>query len=318
MKTGTLSTFGPLLMIVAGQTMFAPRVARAVIPPIVGDSYFATGNVTNHGAEAVITIGGTTGYEGVIQFNLSTLPAGITSTMISKATLTLFAGLGASGTINITTANGAWTESSVTGKNYPVAGAAVANGITVTPEEFVPVDVTAAVQKWLSGQLVNYGFLISPGTTATSVNFDSKESSGTSHPATLDITLTGPEGPAGPAGATGPAGAKGAAGAAGAAGATGTTGAQGPQGPQGAPGPQGPAGQVATTTFPVCMNSSRTPYPANCGCANAPLQAIAISNGGACTVHATQGSCTAATTNQVGSGSSTIQYLTYGACCVCH
>jgi len=88
---------------------------------------------------------------------------------------------------------------------------------------------------------------------------------------------------------------------------TGTSGQQGPTGPQGpkgdtgAQGPQGTPGQVATTTFPVCMNGQTSgPYPANCGCANTPLQAIAISNGGACTVRAVQGACTAATTNQVG------------------
>jgi hypothetical protein len=59
------------------------------------------------------------------------------------------------------------------------------------------------------------------------VVLDSKESTTTSHPATIDVLVVsvGPQGPAGPTGATG------AAGTAGAPGATGATGPTGPAGP---------------------------------------------------------------------------------------
>jgi hypothetical protein len=81
------------------------------------------------------------------------------------------------------------------------------------------------------------------------VAFDSKESTTTSHPAMLTITLiaigpTGATGPTGPTGATGAAGAQGPVGPTGAQGPAGATGAQGPQGAVGAQGPQGPVGST--------------------------------------------------------------------------
>jgi hypothetical protein len=136
--------------------------------------------------------------------------------------------------VNISTAAGVWTESTVTGTNSPAAMAPVASNVPVsTSGQFVSVDATAAVQGWVSSPASNHGFVIA-GNGTTSVQFDSKEGTTTSHEAALSLTLAsaavGPPGPAGPAGATGPAGPQGPAGA------------QGPAGPQGATGPAGPAG----------------------------------------------------------------------------
>ena len=183
--------------------------------------------------------------EGLVQFDLSSLPAGLTASKISHATLTLFLNqVNNPGTVNIYAANGNWTESGVNGINAPAAGAAVAANVPVSTQfTFVTVDVTAAVQNWIGGVTPNNGFLIQAN-VSTDVHFDSKESITTSQPAMLSIVLAssgsaGPAGPTGPQGLTGPAGAQGAAGAAGAAGARGAT---GPQGVAGATGPQGVAG----------------------------------------------------------------------------
>jgi hypothetical protein len=85
-----------------------------------------------------------------------------------------------------------------------------------------------------------------------SVAFDSKESTSTSHPATLSILLSS-SGPAGPTGATGATGATGV-GVAGPTGATGATGVgvAGPTGATGAtgagvPGPTGAVGATGAT-----------------------------------------------------------------------
>jgi hypothetical protein len=170
-----------------------------------------------------------------VQFDLTALPGGTTASGIGKATLLLFVNkLGEAGAINIAEANGAWTETAVTGMNAPVAGAAIASGVSVaTASDYVAVDVTQAVKDWLNGT-PNDGLIITAAAAGTNVAFDSKESTTTSHPATLMIVLNG--GPAGPTGATGPAGATGATGATGSTGSTGATGPTGPTGPAGVSG----------------------------------------------------------------------------------
>ncbi len=196
--------------------------------------------------------------EGLVQFDLSSLPAGLTSSKIAHATLTLFVDqVNDPGTMNVYAANGSWTESGVNGFNAPAAGAAVATNVPVANQfSFVTIDVTTAVQNWIGGVTPNNGFLLQ-GNVSTDVHFDSKESILTSQPAMLSIVLAssgtgaGPAGPTGPqglTGATGPQGVPGVAGAtgpqgvAGAAGAKGATGAQGATGAAGAAGATGPQG----------------------------------------------------------------------------
>jgi hypothetical protein len=232
-----------------------PLAAVGQTVPLTQDSYVVTNPATNgnYGAAATINVGGPTVAEALMQFDLATLPAGTTSANIARATLGLFVNkLNAAGTINISVANGTWTEGSVNGSNVPAPAAAVATGVAVSAgDSYIYVDATAAVQSWLSGT-TNGGFIVTPNTgTGVNIAVDSKESTTTSHPATLTITLsgsgaTGPTGPAGATGATGPAGATGAAGAAGATGHTGATGATGSNGATGANGPAGATGANGT------------------------------------------------------------------------
>ena len=129
------------------------------------------------------------------------------------------------------------------------------------PQTYITLDVTNQVRSWLNGAPNNGFFLAASG--GTTVFLDSKESTSTSHPATLEVVfsgapgltgavgptgptgapgttgLTGATGPTGPTGAVGPTGATGPAGATGVAGITGATGATGPAGD---PGPAGPTG----------------------------------------------------------------------------
>jgi hypothetical protein len=117
------------------------------------------------------------------------------------------------------------------------------------------VNVTGQVQAWLGGN-PNNGFLIQANPSPTSVFFDSKENTATSHQAVLEIDLTspagatgaqGPTGASGSTGATGATGGVGAAGATGPSGAAGTQGAAGAAGPVGALGPSGPQGIAGPT-----------------------------------------------------------------------
>jgi hypothetical protein len=103
------------------------------------------------------------------------LPAGVTSAQVQKATLTLFLDhVNSAGTINVDT-------------------------VSATVDSFIAMDATAAMQGWIATPGSGNGFMIlaNPG---TSVQFDSKENTTASHPATLTIALAS-SGPMGPTGA---------------------------------------------------------------------------------------------------------------------
>jgi hypothetical protein len=238
---------------------------RAVDGVVAGDTYVSTTSPSvNYGALPTILVSGAN--SGLVQFNLDALPAGLNASDIAKATVTLYASrVSVSGMLEISPVQSAWSEATVNWNNVPVTGAPLVTGIPVTvPNTYVTVDITAQVKDWITGASPNYGLWLSadPSTPAMSVQFDAKESTTSSHPATLQVTLrnsgsgsgaTGATGPAGPAGATGatgpagPAGATGATGPAGPAGATGATGAAGPAGAAGATGATGPAGPAGAT-----------------------------------------------------------------------
>jgi Collagen triple helix repeat (20 copies) len=266
----------------------------AQIVPLTQDAYTVQGSPINFGTAATVNVGGPNDSQGLVQFDLSTLPPGTASGNVSRATLVLFVNkLGAAGNVNVSEANGSWTELGVTASNAPVPGAAVASGIPVgAGSTYLYVDATQAVRDWLSGN-TNSGFIITP-LGAVNVAFDSKESATTSHPAALDIVLvnsgptgpTGPTGPQGALGATGPVGiqgaqgAKGATGAPGATGSVGVAGARGATGVTGPTGAQGPAGANGVSGYQVVSNSITIPpqfaYEASTTC---PPGKVALSGG---------------------------------------
>jgi collagen triple helix repeat protein len=243
--------------------------ALAQTTPLVGDTSIVPGNGTNFGSIVNVNVGGVAGTQGLVQFDLTTLPAGTLPGNVASASLRLFVGkIGSAGSINVYTATSAWSESTVTGLSGVGPGSLIAGPISISvANTYVSIPVTGQVQAWLSGA-PNTGLLLQSAGGTTNVFFDSKENTATSHPAVLEVDLsapagatgaqgpTGPSGPSGPTGPTGPAGAPGAqgnagatglAGAAGPAGPTGPTGASGPSGPSGPAGPTGPAGANGPT-----------------------------------------------------------------------
>lgn len=174
-----------------------------------------------------------------VHFSLASLPSSVTSADIEKATLILYASkVTAPGTVDLSVADGSWNESTLTAATAPTLTAIPgATAAVSASEEYIMIDVTTTVEGWLNAPAANNGFAIVPdsSTPTVSVLFDTKESTTTSHPAQLEITLvnTGAQGPQGPAGPAGPQGVPGA---------QGPQGVPGPQGPQGPQGPTGPAG----------------------------------------------------------------------------
>ena len=195
----------------------------------------------NSGAISNLRVGG--GYTALVQFDLSTLPAGTTAAQVSRAVLVLYCNrVDTSGLVSVQSVGGAWGEYSVTYGTLPTLGSAAQVVQVSQAGAFVAVDVTALVQGWITTPSTNNGIALTAGTAA--VQFDSKENDLTGHAAELDVSLVsqGPAGPAGPAGAAGAAGVAGPVGPQGPMGLTGATGAAGPQGPQGVAGPMGLTG----------------------------------------------------------------------------
>jgi hypothetical protein len=155
---------------------------------------------------------------GLVQFRLPEAPRAA----LRSATLQLFANqVVRAGSIEVTMLAGTWDEWTVTQGSVPALARGRVGGVTVgRSQSYVAVDVTELVAAWLGGAR-NHGFLLAAETAGTSVIFDTKESTGTSHPAMLELSWEGPVGPVGPMGPAGPAGPEGAAGPKGPAGVSG-------------------------------------------------------------------------------------------------
>jgi hypothetical protein len=239
MNTESLTRLGVLL---AAGSLFLPAL-WAVDAPLVGDTYVSSATpAANYGTLANIVIA--PGNAGLVQFDLSAIPI---SSTIAKAYLRVYANqVTTGGTLDFALATSSWTETTVTSANQPTVGSVFATAPVSVAKTFVLVDVTAEAQTWLAVPASNLGIEIT-GAGSTSVQLDSKESLATSHPAELELSITGPPGATGATGPLGPTGSAGATGAAGTTGPVGPTGATGPLGPLGAAGPTGIAGAAGAT-----------------------------------------------------------------------
>src|SRR5271157_6438647 len=157
-----------------------------------GDSYTNTAlPTTNYGAKTVLDV--ESSQTTFIQFNLSSIPSAYTSADITKATLKLYVNaVTTAGSFNVDYVNGTWTESKIDASNAPALGTTIAASVplvTADKNQYILIDITAAVQAWLSGT-ANDGIAL-VGNSPVNANFDSKESTTTSHSPELDIVYAG-------------------------------------------------------------------------------------------------------------------------------
>jgi hypothetical protein len=172
--------------------VFGTNLAYGQITPSA-DSYTNTADATtNFGAKTLLDVDGAT-QTTYIQFNLSSIPATYTSADITKATLKLYVNtVATAGSFNVDYVNGTWAESTITSSLAPVLGTTIAASVPLVAadkNQFILIDITPALQAWLSGTTNDGIALVANGTT--NATFDSKESTSTSHAPELDLVFAG-------------------------------------------------------------------------------------------------------------------------------
>ena len=248
---------GALLVWLA--TTLVSSSAHAVTATLLADAHVSAAQPSvNFGTLTNLVVGN--GDTALLQYDLGTLPAGVTAAQITRATLRLYINrVDTPGALSLSPVLASWGEYTVTAGTLPALGQAAAVVQVSAEGQYVTLDVTNIVQGWIAAPSTNYGLALTAGSAA--LQLDSKENDLTSHPVELEITLAttsssgspGPQGPTGATGATGPAGPPGATGP------QGPVGPSGPAGPAGAAGPQGPA---AVMNYQGLW-SSLTAYPVN-------------------------------------------------------
>jgi hypothetical protein len=188
-----------LLPAVAGLCAALPCSALAATAVLTADATLnASSPGTNYGASPTLAVSpspGTTGMASLLRFDLSSLPANLTSGTVNKATLHLWvATLGAPGTLDareVTSSFPLWTETDVTQSGFGTTSTVASTPSTAAlaaAKQWITVDVTNLVKDWLDAPSSNLGLYLQANVAAT---FDSKESSTTSHPAMLEIDTSG-------------------------------------------------------------------------------------------------------------------------------
>ncbi|MGH7766318.1 MAG: DNRLRE domain-containing protein, partial [Candidatus Binatia bacterium] len=144
-----------LLALLAVAVEFSrPAVSFAVQAILLDDAYTkSTYPTSKFGTKLTVVVSSVT--TGLLHFDLSSLPAGVTSDNVKSATLTLFArGTVKAGTFKIMRVAGAWLEPTVTHNTVPALGATEVTGIAVAPTDsgqFISIDLTTLVQDWVDG-----------------------------------------------------------------------------------------------------------------------------------------------------------------------
>ena len=193
MKSLNYATRYPLLLLFLALGMLTSTFAQ--ITPIQDSYTNSAANTTNYGAAPTLGLVSSalsiqTTY---IQFDLSSVPSGYTSTNVAKATLKLYVNsVSKAGSFNLDFVNGSWSEKTITAAFSPALGNTIVSSVPLTSanaNDYVLIDVTSAVGEWLNGSQANDGLAL-VANSGLSATLDSKENSAQSHPAELDIVFT--------------------------------------------------------------------------------------------------------------------------------
>jgi hypothetical protein len=171
---------------------FGVSLAYGQITPSADAYTNSASPTTNYGANVLLDVDGAT-QAAYIQFNLASIPSTYTSADITKATLKLYVNtVPTAGSFNVDYVNGTWVENTITHNLAPALGTTIVASVPITTadkNQFILIDVTAALQAWLSGTANDGIALVANGTF--NATFDSKENGATSHAPELDIVFGG-------------------------------------------------------------------------------------------------------------------------------
>lgn len=139
-------------------------VASASQLTLTGDTHvISTRATTNFGTLSNLQVGN--GSTALLQFDTVSLPAGITSSQVAKATLTVYVNrIFTPGVFSVSPVTSPWTESAVTFGTLPGLGSAVASVTPAQAGQYVTIDVTSLVQGWVSSGSTNYGVALTSAT----------------------------------------------------------------------------------------------------------------------------------------------------------
>jgi hypothetical protein len=160
---------------------------------LTGDTYIFSSNPSaNFGTQQSMFTGSSSTSTALMEFSLSNLPAGLTSGNITKAVLLVYVkSVTAAGNVAVAPLSGPFTETTVNYTNgISLVGSPFSGNIALGAAQvgtFIPVDVTAQVQSAIGGGSV--GFAIVPQDSTVVAQFDTKESTSTSHAPDLQIFL---------------------------------------------------------------------------------------------------------------------------------
>src|ERR1700691_1728408 len=187
MKSRKLQLLPALVLLLS---LFSGLTVHAQIMPSA-DTYTNTAApTTNYGSKTLLDVDGATEIT-YVQFNLASIPSGAS---VSQATLKLYVNaVTSAGSFNVDYVNGTWEESTLDANNAPPLGASIASNVSITTadkNQYILINVTSALQAWLSGSQANDGIALVANSTFNA-SFDSKESKTTSHPPELDVVFAG-------------------------------------------------------------------------------------------------------------------------------
>jgi len=178
-----------------------PISAQALEVMLTGDSYVSeTYPTTPNPTDALLHVRGVTGQacKAWFLFKLaSVLPDNRTWDQVAKATLRFYVPtVTTSGSVQVKAAklgSGAvpadMVEENITYTQLSGHPDVYQTESIPTGGKYYSLDVTELVRDWLDSTVVNYGFVLVPGDSTVHFQIESKESTQTSHPASLHIVF---------------------------------------------------------------------------------------------------------------------------------
>ncbi|MBX7158022.1 MAG: DNRLRE domain-containing protein [Verrucomicrobiae bacterium] len=167
---------------------------KAVELRITDDTYSGANSPSRAAVAQQLTFGGSSASRVYLKFDLSALPIPALFPPLTnydfKVSLRLYGLSGKKIKGQVDDPAGYWDETS---SALPIASGANRIFIqltnTFTKGNFVDVDVTPLVKKWLTGESPNNGFVITPDSDSDEIAFNSKESS-SGNPPTLHVEFS--------------------------------------------------------------------------------------------------------------------------------